>query len=147
MNTRSCTTQIVSDLITRSLAIAQKVCHSKENNGSSIEILTWKKGTIQLYGQNYTSNCKWLLQDRSTKRDRENLASLILIPSSKNHASLQHVLDINNKHSCQLATCSGGGATTKPANLVTGAAKETILGDPQGDRMRGVHLHQDNGLN
>jgi len=32
-------------------------------------------------------------------------------------------------------------------NLVTGAAKETILGDPQGDRMRGVHLHQDNGLN
>ena len=100
MNTqRSCTTQTVSDLITRSLAIAQKVCHIKENNGSSIEILTRKKGTIQLYGQNDTSNCKWLLQDRSTKRDRENLASLILIPSSNNHASLQHVLDINNKHS------------------------------------------------
>ena len=42
---------------------------------------------------------------------------------------------------------SGGGAAAKPANPVTGAAKETILGDPQGDRMRGVHLHQDNGLN
>ena len=52
MNTqRSCTTQTVSDLITRSLAIAQKVCHSKENNGGSIEILTWKKGTIQLMGK------------------------------------------------------------------------------------------------
>jgi len=46
-----------------------------------------------------------------------------------------------------LVTRTGRKADDGMPNLVTGAAKETILGDPQGDRMRGVHLHQDNGLN
>ena len=55
-------------------------------------------GHVTLW-EKYTSNCKWLSQNRSTKGNGENLASFILVPSSNYHASLQHVLDIDNKYS------------------------------------------------
>ena len=57
-----------------------------------------------------------------------------------------HKVLLNGKRQLILVTRTGKQMDGVP-NLVTGAAKETILGDPQGDRMRGVHLYQDNGLN
>jgi hypothetical protein len=57
-----------------------------------------------------------------------------------------HKVLLNGKRQLILVTRTRKQMDGVP-NLVTGAAKETILGDPQGDRMRGVHLHQDNGLN
>ena len=55
-------------------------------------------GHVTLW-EKYTSNCKWLSQNRSTKGNGENLASFILVPSSNYHASLQHVLEVDNKYS------------------------------------------------
>jgi hypothetical protein len=47
----SCTTQAVSDLITISLARAQKICYSQEDNGSGIEILLERKEQCNFMGK------------------------------------------------------------------------------------------------
>uniref|UniRef100_A0A0A9HB78 Uncharacterized protein n=1 Tax=Arundo donax TaxID=35708 RepID=A0A0A9HB78_ARUDO len=59
-------------------------------------MMTWEKTRAILWVK-ITSNCIRLPQNRSTKGGRENFTSLISIPSSNYHASLQHVLDIAKK--------------------------------------------------